>query len=233
MKYLSTREAERQHSKRRFKGVYKWGLAISIVIHGLIILAVSLPTDDAEARTVKDDKKMEIKVISYNELPPPPSITPLTTIPTDGFGDGDVGEIPLPVPDADADRDTIPDVVHGDYNPLDGEKFIIENDDPDKTDPSETPVFIPFEEKPVLVKEVKPEYPSLGKEAEIEGTVGLMVYVDVDGSVKNVVVTKPMEISSFNRSAVEAAYECTFTPAKMSGQPVGVWISLPMNFVLH
>jgi len=223
---------KKELSIRQFKGVYKWGLLISILAHGLIILAFTLPPDVEMTPIKVNDTKFEIKVVNYEDLPPPPSILPEVTLPM-GNGEGKFGEIPLPVPDTEAERETILDVINSGFDPINDGNTIIKITDPNDINPENVPVFIPYEERPEFIKRVEPEYPTLGREAEIEGTVGLMIYVGADGHVKNVVVTQPMDISAFNQSAVEAAYQCTFTPAKMSGSPIGVWIALPMHFVLH
>jgi len=90
--------------------------------------------------------------------------------------------------------------------------------------------FVAFDQAPQFVKKAEPEYPSIGREGGVEGTVGLMVYVGSDGYVKNVLVTQPMEIEEFNQAAVNAAYKCVFTPALKNDKPIGVWISMPVNF---
>jgi TonB family protein len=217
---------------KEFRGVYKWALMISITLHVLVVIAVALPKGYEKVDTHNDKHDVKIEIVKYSELPPPPSITPLNTIPSGLSGDENIGEIPMPVRDEEAERDTIPDILNN-SNTLIGEGDTEIKVDTETDKHIEKPVFIPYEERPVLVKEVKPEYPAIGREAGTEGTVQLMVYVGADGKVKNVVVTQPMEINAFNREAVSAAYKCEFTPATMSGNPIGVWIALPMKFKLH
>jgi protein TonB len=228
------KEFKKERMKKQFKGIYKWGLIISILIHGTIIGMLAMPKGEDEVK--KEQKKLDgkVKVVKYDELPPPPSIVPQVTMPQGLPGEGSVGEIPMPVPDEEAEKETISDIVPGFEDGVPGGDMVVDTSDVKVEDASIDQIeFVPYEERPVMTREVKPDYPAIGREAGTEGTVQLMVYVGTDGKVKNVFVTGPMEIDAFNQAAVDAAYQCQFTPAKMSGVPVGVWISLPMHFKLH
>lgn len=232
----SNKEFAKERKKRQFKGIYKWGLIISVVVHGTIIGILAMPKGEAEVKETKAKTDGKVKIIEYDELPPPPSIVPQVSMPQGLPAEGSVGEIPMPVPDELAEKETITDVVPGFEDGVPGGDIEVDVTGVSTEELSadvEKVEFVAYEEKPVAIKEVEPKYPSIGREAGTEGTVQLMVYVGADGNVKNVVVTAPMEINAFNENAVEAAYKWKFKPAKMQGVPIGVWISLPMHFKLY
>ncbi|MGQ9707175.1 MAG: energy transducer TonB [bacterium] len=217
----------------QFAGFYKWGLAISIILHGAIIAAFLMPRGGGEESKI-EKKHHKIKVqVKYDELPPPPSIMPMTEVPTGLPAEGSVGEVPMPVPDELAEKSTITDYIPGVEGGVPGGTEL-EVTDIEKMDWEGASVehieFVAYDQAPQFKRKVEPEYPAIGREGGVEGTVGLMVYVAPDGLVKNVIVTQPMEIEAFNQAAVDAAYQCTFTPALQNGKPIGVWIAMPVNF---
>ena len=93
--------------------------------------------------------------------------------------------------------------------------------------------FVPYDELPVVVKEVKPEYPPLAMQAGIEGTVWVKALVDKKGKVRKVTIYKPSGASAgFEESAIEAVSKWEFKPAISNNQPVAVWTVFPVHFVL-
>ncbi len=98
-----------------------------------------------------------------------------------------------------------------------------------------TPTFVMYEDPPVLVKQVNPEYPDTAKELEIEGNVVLKIEVFEDGSVGEVIVLKSLMSGpgGLDEAAVNAAKQFEYTPAKFQGEPVAVWVEVPLNFTLE
>jgi len=223
----------KERKRWQFVGFYKWGLIISIALHGAIIGAFLMPKGGgSETENEKTHHKIKVQV-KYDELPPPPSIMPMTEAPSSLPAQGNVGEVPMPVPDELAEKSTITDYIPGVDGGVPGGTEIEVTDTNVKwegANPENPNDFVAYDQAPQFVRKVEPEYPSIGREGGVEGTVGLMVYVAPDGLVKNVVVTQPMEIESFNQAAVDAAYLCKFSPALQNGKPIGVWIAIPINF---
>jgi protein TonB len=93
------------------------------------------------------------------------------------------------------------------------------------------PVAEYYEEAPVVLRRVRPDYPSLAKDAGISGTVLLHVLVGQEGRVEEVRVLDSIPV--VDQAAVEAARQWTFRPARVSGRPVRVWVALPIRFSLH
>ncbi len=126
---------------------------------------------------------------------------------------------------------------------------VVENEvDADPFDPSEwpdidTPItppapppgdfgFVPSSANPQLLHFVKPDYPALARQAQLEGTVLVKVLVGPDGKVVDAVVIKGAH-PLLERAALAAARRCVFKPARQREIPVKAWIALPYNFRLH
>jgi TonB family protein len=63
--------------------------------------------------------------------------------------------------------------------------------------------------------------------------VWIKMWVDIDGTVKNVKIIKPSGYPELDSAAVEAAYKWIFTPAQLKGKPVRMWVAAPINFKLQ
>ncbi len=97
-------------------------------------------------------------------------------------------------------------------------------------------VYMVVEEQPDLVGGMKAlqeavHYPTLAKEAGIEGRVIVQFVVDEEGNVTNPTITRGVH-ESLNEAAIEAVKAQTFKPGKQRGEPVKVQMSLPVTFRL-
>ncbi len=97
-----------------------------------------------------------------------------------------------------------------------------------------TPDFVPYEDPPVPIKQIKPVYSDFAKRMNITGEVMLKVEVLVDGSVGAVIVQKSLMpgADGLDEAAVKAVKQWEFTPAKSGGKPVAVWVVFPVGFSL-
>jgi len=91
--------------------------------------------------------------------------------------------------------------------------------------------FVYYEDEPVPVTQVKPNYPEFARDAQIQGTVLLHVLVGKDGRVKNVKVKKG--VTGLDDAAIAAIKQWVFKPALSNNKPVAVWVEVPMNFHLN
>lgn len=93
-------------------------------------------------------------------------------------------------------------------------------------------VFEWAEVLPVPIFQFTPTYPELLKRLGVEGTVFVKVLVGVDGIPLRAEVikstSKPLE-----ETALAAAAKWRFTPAKMNGVPVRVWVTIPFRFTIR
>jgi protein TonB len=91
--------------------------------------------------------------------------------------------------------------------------------------------FLVFDKAPKVKKYVKADYPTLAKQAEIEGIVRLQVTINERGRVIAVDVIDGVEI--LRAAAVEAMWQWEFEPAEQSGNPVKATITIPLQFTLN
>jgi protein TonB len=86
--------------------------------------------------------------------------------------------------------------------------------------------------RPVLLVKVEPEYPQAARRAGLGGRVTLRAVIAEDGSVESVEVfasSNPL----FDEAAVKAVRQWRYRPALMSGNPVRVYFSVVVNFIVR
>jgi protein TonB len=93
--------------------------------------------------------------------------------------------------------------------------------------------YYKVEVKPQPVFNPVPKYPELAKQAGIEGTTVVKMLVDIDGSVREVKILKSSGNQMLDQSALAAAKQSKFTPAKQRDKFVRVWVSRPFKFKLQ
>ena len=92
--------------------------------------------------------------------------------------------------------------------------------------------FIPYDDPPQPLSDIRPVYPEIAQEAGIEGTVVVQVFIDKRGRVKDTLILKGIPNTGLDEAAISAIRKTRFRPAKQRERPVGVWISIPVNFRL-
>jgi protein TonB len=80
--------------------------------------------------------------------------------------------------------------------------------------------------------QVKPRYPDSARRQGIEGTVVVKAYVTEQGRVEQVQVEQSAGHPDLDQAAVEAVGRWRFEPALRDRQPVAVWVSIPVQFML-
>ncbi len=89
-----------------------------------------------------------------------------------------------------------------------------------------------YENAPKVLVKLDPKYPDAARQLGIEGTVFLELVVEKDGSVSLVKVIKSVH-PLLDASAVNAAYQMTFTPAMSRDIAVRAYVTFPVNFSLR
>jgi len=89
-----------------------------------------------------------------------------------------------------------------------------------------------FQQDPVLLEKVEPEYPEELKKARTEGVVVLSVEVLVDGSVGDIVVAQSSETgeNGFDQAAIEAVKQYKYQPFVVNGIPIKIWVRQTIRF---
>lgn len=85
--------------------------------------------------------------------------------------------------------------------------------------------------EPRKVKHVAPVYPNIARTARIEGVVILECAISPQGRVEGVQVLRG--VPTLDQAAVEAVKQWTYTPTLVGGVPVGVVMTVTVNFVLQ
>jgi TonB family protein len=80
------------------------------------------------------------------------------------------------------------------------------------------PLFIPW-----------PKYPK-GVDDDVEGSVELLLFVNRDGIVEDVKVTRALPYEALNAIAMESARKIRFTPGREKGVPTSMWVRLTIGF---
>jgi protein TonB len=92
--------------------------------------------------------------------------------------------------------------------------------------------FMPTEVMPVCTYQPQPPYPEMARQAGVEGTVTLWLYIRADGTVAEVQLYNSSGVGSLDQAAIAAARNTRWTPARNNNVPVGVWTTLQYRFVL-
>ena len=91
--------------------------------------------------------------------------------------------------------------------------------------------YVYVEELPEATTKVPPVYPAEARRAGVDGTVMVQVLVLEDGTVGECRIVK--SVPALDDAAVAAARQWRFKPAMSKGQPVAVWVAVPIRFTLH
>ena len=95
--------------------------------------------------------------------------------------------------------------------------------------------FIPYDEPPVPIGGygaiiANLVYPEIARQAGIQGTVVLSVYVSEKGFVEEIVVEQGVAQTGMDEAAIRAVRKVRFKPAKQRDRALGVWIAIPIEF---
>ncbi len=93
--------------------------------------------------------------------------------------------------------------------------------------------FIHTEKLPDFVSYVKPEYPSIARQAGLEGTVVVKALVDKNGAVRDAKVARSSGYAALDNAAINASFKNTFTPGIQNGYPVACWVTYRVEFKLN
>ena len=91
--------------------------------------------------------------------------------------------------------------------------------------------YVYVEELPEALTRVPPIYPDEARRNGIQGTVMGQCLVLRDGPVGDVRIVK--SVPGLDEAAVACLRQWRFKPAMAKGQPVTVWVGVPIQFSLH
>jgi protein TonB len=93
------------------------------------------------------------------------------------------------------------------------------------------PEFLEAEVPPGITTRTNPVYPKDALKQGLNGTVWVKIWVDKAGKPRAVAVIKSTN-EIFNQSALDAAKQWQFSPARMHDKPVDVWVTIPFKYTL-
>jgi protein TonB len=81
-----------------------------------------------------------------------------------------------------------------------------------------------------LIYRVQPVYPSLARQARVQGSVELRAIISRTGTIENLVVVRGHPMLS--AAAIEAVRQWRYRPYLLNSQPVEVETEITVNFLL-
>jgi len=102
---------------------------------------------------------------------------------------------------------------------------------PDAPPPKVEPVRVGGDIRPPnKIKDSKPVYPDIAKQARVQGIVILEAIIDPQGNVTNVRVLRSIPL--LDQSAIEAVKQWKYEPTLLNGVPVPIVMTVTVNFQL-
>jgi protein TonB len=182
-------------------------IGVSLVILNFLIFPRFLNTKEFENINQVIIENVDIPQTQQIDNTPPP-VRPSIPVPSD-------------------DEDIADDLT---LDELDFDDFNLDAPPPPPSGPKV--IFIPYDDPPVATTPIRPIYPEIAQEAGIEGVVIVQAFIDASGRVKETLILKGVPNTGLNEAAMEAIRKTRFRPARQRERPVGVWISIPVNFKL-
>ncbi len=92
------------------------------------------------------------------------------------------------------------------------------------------PDYPRYDKPPILIEELKIEYPEAARKAKLQGTVILQVEFCREGSIGDIFVLR--SFPGLDEAAKESARKIKFQPAVLEDEPVGCMLIIPIEFAL-
>lgn len=198
-----------QMVKRGYPKLLRWGLVGALAILGVIF--VYSPAYVPNPYKLQEEVFEVVDIPDDIEIPPPPQEVEMPKVP-----------VQIEISDEASDEDTIEDT-----------SFDFTDDIPLPTSDlagGGPKVFYAFDEPPKPIYQAAPKYPEMAREAEMEGVVLVLIFVDERGNVFNVQVLSSSVPQILIDEAVKAAWKWRFKPGKQRQMPVKTTISVPFQF---
>jgi len=207
--------ASRQRTPRK----HVVGLAVVVVLHGLLFWAINSGLARKFVKVIKGPVEAVLLEETKPDIPPPPPPPPPKNLPPPP---------PSYVPPVDI-QVAAPTPVNA--------IAAVSNTPQPVAPPSPAPVA---SAPPAVTAAVisassceKPEYPSASKRLEEEGTVQLKFLVGVDGKVLESAVEKSSGFRRLDEAARAGLAKCQFKPGTVDGKPQQSWASMKYTWRLE
>jgi len=195
--------------REKYDVIFQISLSITLILFIVLFLGLKVSvnpyTPKGAKEIIMENIEETLKEIELPEPPPKPQIA-------------------VEIEEAEAEEEGVQETIEETVGDIEEVEIPV---------PEPGHIFNEFEveERPVLIKEVKPEYPDVARQLGLEGIARVVVIVGPDGRVSKVErVIADHEI--FKEPATKAAFKCVFKPAKQAGVPVSVRVVIPFIFRL-
>ena len=84
---------------------------------------------------------------------------------------------------------------------------------------------------PSKIRDVKPAYPAIARDARVQGVVIVEAIIDATGRVADTRVLRSIPL--LDEAAVEAVRQWEFTPTQLNGTPQAVVMTVTVNFTVQ
>jgi protein TonB len=207
--------ASRQRTPRK----HVVGLAVVVVLHGLLFWAINSGLARKFVKVIKGPVEAVLLEETKPDIPPPPPPPPPKNLP--------------PPPPS-----YVPPVDIQVAAPTPANAIAAVSNTPQPVAP---PSPAPAASAPPAVTAAvisassceKPEYPSASKRLEEEGTVQLKFLVGVDGKVLESAVEKSSGFRRLDEAARAGLAKCQFKPGTVDGKPQQSWASMKYTWRLE
>lgn len=194
--------------RRSYAKIIRYATVGAIVFHVALLVLAPVPQPVRSCRaTVTEDAPPVLSVVALDEERPVAKVPADTPMPD-----------PQPAPDGDIAAPEPP--------PAPG----LPAPDPGTAARLTAAPFVAFDELPVLIQPTRPRYPSLAREAGIEGRVVVRLLIDTKGAVIEASVLHSEVTPAMEAAAIEAALRCRFRPARQRSAPVRAYVTVPFVF---
>ncbi|MEE9270164.1 MAG: energy transducer TonB [Candidatus Krumholzibacteria bacterium] len=194
--------------KARHPGYLRRALVAAVALH-FLLFAFAPPFTSKPYRLPVVQEFVVEEIVEFTFPEPPPKVV----VPDNLATCVDPGEDPVDIAEPSPDR---------------FKEIAI-----DPKPPSATVAFLAYDEMPILINYTIPEYPTLAREAGLEGTVRVKIVVGRDGKVKSASILSSDVTPAMEQAAMEAAKRCTFKPARQRSIPVRATVMIPYKFRLN
>ncbi len=206
---MSTWPTAEQILKDEHPRILRVAVLLALLIHAVAFVAT--PSFTVEPYRLREDG--------------PPPITPVVV-------SWERSEPLRPAPKPPAVREFAPSMDANADATIDGTSYDPLSAAPVEPVPLGTPrVLDVFEVPPKLVLRIRPVYPELAQQAELEGVVGLLIVVDEAGNVVSADVVR--SVPGLDRAAIDAILQWKYEPALQRDVPVRVRIFQSVRFRLR
>jgi protein TonB len=212
--------ASRQRTPRK----HIVGLAVVLVLHGLLFWAINSGLARKFVKVVSGPVEAVLLEETKPDIPPPPPPPPPKSLPPPP---------PAYVPPVDIQVAT-PTPVNT-IAAVASAPQAVAPPSPLPVQSTPAPVAAPVVTAAVISASgcEKPEYPSASKRMEEEGTVQLKFLVGVDGKVIESAIEKSSGFRRLDEAARAGLSKCQFRPGTVDGKPQQSWASMKFTWRLE